>query len=54
MIIIGVCRLLPEFGGPGRGVLVSAVIGIGGYLAFLAIVDVPMYLARSRTRIAND
>jgi hypothetical protein len=54
IIMIGVCRLIPEFGGSARVVLVSAVIGIGSYLAFLAIVDVPMYLARSRTGIAGD
>jgi hypothetical protein len=52
-IIIGVCCLLPEFGAPARAVLVSAAIGIAGYLAFLAIVDVPMYLARSRAGIAD-
>jgi hypothetical protein len=49
IIGIGLCRLLPEFDGPGRMVLAVAVIGIAGYLAFLMTVDVPMYLRRWRT-----
>jgi hypothetical protein len=43
---IGLCRLLPEFEGPATVVLVAAIIGIAGYLVFLAIIDVPMYLTR--------
>jgi len=54
IIVIGVCRLLPEFGGPARAILVSAIVGISGYLAFLATVDVPMYLRRSRAGIAGS
>ena len=54
IIVIGVCRLLPEFSGPSRAVLASAAIGIVSYLLFLAIVDVPMYLTRSRTGIADN
>src|SRR5215467_10952512 len=54
IIGIGLCRLLPEFGGPARVVLGIAMIGIASYLAFLATVDVPMYLARWRTGIANS
>jgi hypothetical protein len=50
IIAIGVCQLLPEFGGRAREVLVSAVIGIAGYLAFLATIDVPMYLKKWRMR----
>jgi hypothetical protein len=49
IIGIGLCRLLPEFDGPGRLVLAIAVIGIAGYLAFLMTIDVPMYLRRWRT-----
>src|SRR5215813_3810823 len=33
---VGLCRLLPEFDGGIRLVLVVAIIGIAGYLAFLA------------------
>lgn len=51
IIVIGLCRLLPEFGGAARVVLASSVIGIAGYLAFLAAIDIPMYLTRSRTGI---
>jgi hypothetical protein len=52
IIGIGVCRLLPEFSGLARVVLAMTMVGIAGYLAFLAIVDVPMYLTRWRTGIA--
>ena len=50
---IGLCRLLPEFDGEVRVVLVVAIIGIAGYLAFLMTVDVPMYLRRWRTKVAD-
>jgi hypothetical protein len=50
---IGLCRLLPEYDGPVRVVLAIAIIGIAGYLAFLATIDVPMYLARSRAKVAD-
>src|SRR5580692_4411697 len=49
---IGLCRLLPEFDGLVRAVLVIAIIGIVGYLAFLMTVDVPMYLSRWRADLA--
>jgi hypothetical protein len=45
---IGLCRLLPEFDGLARLLLVTALIGIAGYLAFLITIDVPMYLSRWR------
>ena len=50
---IGLCRLLPEFHGPVRVVLVVAIIGIAGYLAFLMTIDVPMYLSRWRAKVAD-
>ena len=53
IIGIGLCRLLPEFDGPGRVVLAIAVIGIAGYLAFLMTIDVPMYLRRWRTEVGD-
>ena len=46
MIGIGLCRLLPDFAGPVRAGLVLTIIGITGYLVFLAIIDVPMYLRK--------
>jgi hypothetical protein len=49
---IGLCRLLPEFDGEVRVILVVTIIGIAGYLAFLMTVDVPMYLNRWRTEVA--
>jgi hypothetical protein len=50
---IGLCRLLPEFDGPVRMMLVVAIVGIAGYLAFLMTVDVPMYLGRWRAEAAE-
>ena len=50
---IGLGRLLPEFDGAVRIAIVIAIVGIAGYLAFLATVDVPMYLARRRAEVAN-
>ncbi len=50
---IGLCRLLPEFNGPVRVVLVVAIIGIVAYLAFLMTVDVPMYLSRWRAEVGD-
>jgi hypothetical protein len=50
---IGLCRLLPEFNGPVRWALILAISGIASYLAFLMIVDVPMYLGRWRADLAD-
>ena len=50
---IGLCRLLPEVDGAVRVVLLIAIVGIAGYLAFLMTVDVPMYLRRWRADIAD-
>jgi hypothetical protein len=49
----GLCRLLWEFDGLARGILVIAIIGIAGYLAFLMTVDVPMYLSRWRSNVSG-
>src|SRR5205085_722704 len=46
-------RLLPEFYGLARIVLVVSIAGIVAYLAFLMTVDVPMYLSRWRDRHTN-
>lgn len=48
LVGVGLCRLLPEFDGPSRLALVIAIVGIACYLAFLVMIDVPMYLARWR------
>jgi hypothetical protein len=50
---IGLCRLVPEFDGPVCAVLAIAIIGIVGYLVFLMIIDVPMYLSRWRAKVAD-
>ena len=48
LVGVGLCRLLPEFNGLVRWSLVVTIVGIASYLAFLATVDVPMYLNRWR------
>jgi hypothetical protein len=53
IVAVGLCRLLPEFDRAIWAALVMAIIGIAGYLAFLATIDVPMYLARWRAELAN-
>ena len=53
IVAVGLCRLLPEFGGAVRVALIVAIIGIAGYLAFLATIDVPMYLTRWRAEVAR-
>lgn len=50
---IGLGRLLPDVDGAARVALAIAIVGIAGYLAFLAIVDVPMYLSRWRAKLAE-
>jgi hypothetical protein len=52
VIGIGLCRLLPEFHGAVRWMLVLSIPCIAFYLAFLMTVDVPMYLARWRDDVA--
>jgi hypothetical protein len=46
IVAIGLCRLLPMFDGPVGAALLIAIVGIAGYLAFLATIDLPMYLTR--------
>src|SRR5882757_4850697 len=53
LVGVGLCRLLPEFDGPVRAVMVVALVGIVAYLAFLMTVDVPMYLNRWRTEVGD-
>jgi hypothetical protein len=50
---VGLGRLLPEFEGVVRVILIAAIIGIAFYLAFLVTVDVPMYLSRWRADAAS-
>ncbi|MDI1266599.1 MAG: hypothetical protein PS018_25400 [bacterium] len=53
LIGIGLCRLLPEFNGAVRVMLIMAIAGIVFFLAFLMTVDVPMYLNRWRTEVGD-
>ncbi len=50
---VGLCRLLWDFEGPTNVVLAVAIIGIAGYIVFLATFDVPMYLNRWRAKVAH-
>jgi hypothetical protein len=50
---VALCRLLVEYDGPVRVALVAGIVGIAFYLAFLATVDVPMYLSRWRAGVAG-
>src|SRR3979411_3274997 len=50
---ISLCSLLPELDGPVRPVLTLTIIGIAAYLAFLMTIDVPMYLSRWRSEVAD-
>jgi len=50
---IGLSSLLPQFEGLARLGLVVAIMGIGGYLAFLITVDIPMYLHRWQAGLAE-
>jgi hypothetical protein len=50
---IGLGRLVPEFEGAVRWLLMTGLVGIAFYLAFLIVVDVPMYLKRWRIEHAN-
>lgn len=53
LVGIGLCRLLPEFQGPVRVVLLISIVGIAAYLVFLMTIDVPMYLSRWRADVAE-
>lgn len=53
LVGIGLVRLLPEFHGAARIVLVLSIAGIVAYLAFLVTIDVPMYFSRWRANVAE-
>jgi hypothetical protein len=50
---ISLCRLLSDFEGLTRVVLVISIISIAGYIVFLATFDVPIYLNRWRAKVAH-
>lgn len=50
---IGLGRLLPDFDGPMRVGLAVAILGIALYLTFLAAIDIPMYVRRSRSKVGD-
>ena len=46
LIAVALLRLLREFRGAVQIAIASAIVGVAGYIGFLVIVDVPMYLER--------
>jgi hypothetical protein len=53
MVGTALCSLLPEFEGIVRLGLTAAIVGIAGYLAFIMIIDVPMYVNRWRDSLTG-
>jgi hypothetical protein len=53
VIGVGLGRLIPEFEGVVRWLLIAGIIGIAFYLAFLIVIDVPMYVSRWRAGLAD-
>jgi hypothetical protein len=53
LIAVALVRLLNEFHGIARLVLGTALVGVAGYLAFLVVIDVPMYFGRWQADLAS-
>jgi len=53
LIGVALARLLLSFRGPMRLVLAAAAAGIACYVLFMVTVDVPMYVARWQTELAD-
>ncbi len=52
LIAAALLRLLPRFRGLVQFAILAAITGVAGYVAFMATVDVPMYLARWQAETA--
>ena len=52
LVAVALVRLLGGFQGHMRAAIGAALVGVVGYVAFLAVVDVPMYLARWQEDLA--
>jgi hypothetical protein len=53
LIAVALLRLLNEFRGIVQMAIGTAIVGIAGYLLFLTVVDVPMYVARWQADLAS-
>jgi hypothetical protein len=53
LIAAALLRLLVEFGGIVRTAMSTAFVGVCGYLVFLVSIDVPMYLSRWQSDLAD-
>jgi hypothetical protein len=53
LIAIALVRLVGEFHGVIRIAMTTTLAGIAGYLAFLVLIDVPMYFDRWQADLAN-
>jgi hypothetical protein len=53
LIAAALIRLMFDFSGAARLAMLTAVCGIGCYVGFLLMIDVPMYFARWQADLAN-
>lgn len=53
LIAIALARLAASFRGVVQGVLAATAIGVAFYVAFMAMIDVPMYAARWQAELAS-
>jgi hypothetical protein len=53
LIAIALLRLLNEFHGVARFAIGMTLVGVAGYLAFLVVIDVPMYFGRWQADLAS-
>jgi hypothetical protein len=53
LIAVALSRLLTEFHGVARIAIGMTIVGVAGYLAFLVVIDVPMYFGRWQADLAS-
>jgi len=53
LVAAALLRLMQDFGGAVRLAMGTAVVGITGYLGFLAVIDVPMYFERWQADLSS-
>ncbi|MFZ3360041.1 MAG: hypothetical protein WA177_14895 [Xanthobacteraceae bacterium] len=53
LIAIALLRLVVDFRGLARYAIAATIVGVTGYIVFMAGVDVPMYFARWQVQLAD-
>jgi hypothetical protein len=53
LIAVALSRLLTAFHGVARIAIGMTIVGVAGYLAFLVVIDVPMYFGRWQADLAS-